>query len=182
MNDTTIGLHIFPSGITPDALYTPWNVDPASLTTTRPFGFGVDFAHKAMIPETAKDWLSGTIISRPNYVPAYQLAAKLEAHRCTPKLDRWLDAVWPDDQAFADARTFIECLPLSLIPMPEISLAHDGEINFLWESDDIYVDLGFYGTGTYSYFARGRDGHGILGEDIPALEGLPGKIVSLFST
>lgn len=180
--------HIFSSGMAPDVIYALWNVYPAPMTTIRPFGFDADFVHKTMLPETAKDWLRGTIVSQPDYTPVYRLIAKLEAHRRTSKVhrrtskvDRWPDAVWPGDQAFADARTFIDRLPLPLIPMPEISLAHDGEINFLWEGDDIYVDLGFYGTGTYSYFARGRDGYGIRGEDIPASKGLPDKIVSLLS-
>ena len=60
-------------------------------------------------------------------------------------------------------------------------MANDGEINFLWESDDVYVDLGFYGTGTYSYFARGKNGQGIHGEDVPASKGLSVEIVELFS-
>lgn len=181
MNDTTMVPHTFSFGTATDVIYAPWNVDPAPVTTTRPSGFDADIAHKTMVPETARDWLTGTIVSQPDHAPVYRLAAKLEAHRHTSEADRWPDAVWPDDQAFDDARAFIGCLPLPLIPMPEISLAHDGEINFLWEGDDIYVDLGFYGTGTYSYFARGRDGYGIRGEDIPASEGLPDKIVSLLS-
>ncbi len=65
--------------------------------------------------------------------------------------------------------------------MPEISLANDGEINFLWESDGAYVDLGFYGSGTYSYFARGGSGREVRGEDVPASSGLPIEIVELFS-
>lgn len=180
MNDTTMGLHTFVSGTASDAVYAP----PAyalPATTTRSSGFNPDFAHEAMVPETAKDRLKVTIVSRPDYAPVYRLTAKLEAHRRTPEVDRWPDAVWPDDRTFADARAFIERLPLLSILMPEVSLAHDGEINFLWESDDVYVDLGFYGTGTYSYFARGRDGQSIRGEDIPAQEGLSDKVVELLS-
>lgn len=177
MNDTTMDPHMFVS----ETVCALWKMEPAPVTTTRSFGFDTDFAHGAMVPETARDGLKGTLVSRLDHAPVYRLTANLEAHRRTPEVERWPDAVWPDDQAFADARTFIERLPLSLIPMPEVSLAHDGEINFLWEGDDVYVDLGFYGTETYSYFARGRDGRSIRGENIPALEGLSDKIVELFS-
>ena len=37
--------------------------------------------------------------------------------------------------------------------VPHISLANDGELNFWWKSDIGLVDIGFYGTGEYSYYA-----------------------------
>ncbi len=95
--------------------------------------------------------------------------------------ERWPGAVWPDAQAFGDADTFIRRLPLASIPMPEIGLADDGEVNFLWESDGVHVDLGFYGTRTFSFFARDGDGAGIHGEDVPASHGLPREITALLT-
>ena len=73
---------------------------------------------------------------------------QLETHRKIRDNKRWPGAIWPDDKAFEDAQTFISCIPLELIPKPEIRLADDGEINFLWQSEDIHIDLGFYGTGS----------------------------------
>lgn len=37
--------------------------------------------------------------------------------------------------------------------VPHISLKNDGELNFWWKSDTGLVDIGFYGTGEYSYYA-----------------------------
>ena len=76
--------------------------------------------------------------------------------------ERWPAAEWPSGRAFEDARTFIHALPVSSIPLPHLSFADDGEINFLWNQDGIHIDLGFYGTGTYSYFARGKADEGVL--------------------
>ena len=153
------------------------------METTRDFGFDVGLRREVSIPETAKDWFKGTAVSRPNHACRHLLYARLDECRSEPEEGRWPGAVRPADAAFADAYAFIERLPLSSIPVPEIGLADDGEINFLWGSGDaaVYVDLGFYGTGTYSYFARGGDGRGIRGEDVPASEGLPGEIVALLS-
>ena len=75
-----------------------------------------------------------------------QLLTQLETLRNIPDSKRWPGALWPDDKAFKDARKFISGLPLALIPNPEIRLADDGEINFLWQNEDIHIDLGFYGT------------------------------------
>ncbi len=109
------------------------------------------------------------------------LLAQLEELEKTPEEDRWPEAVWPTAQAFKDAEIFVRKLPLGSIPMPYIGLADDGEVNFLWKKDGVHVDLGFYGTRTYTYFAHGKDGHPIDGEDIPASEGLPSEIVELFT-
>ena len=114
--------------------------------------------------------------------PLSKLLAQLVTLRETPEAERWLGATWPDVRAFADAETFIHRLPLNMIPLPEISLADDGEVNFLWQSDGVHVDLGFYGTGTFSYFARGKDGRRMHSADVPVSAGVPREIVTLFST
>ena len=155
----------------------------ALTTTTRASDRSADFLGKIVIQETAKNWFEGAIASRADHTSQHLhlLITKLEAYRGMPEEDRWPAATWPTDQAFNDAYTFIEYLPLSPIPAPEVSLADDGEINFLWKNESIYIDLGFYGTGTYSYFARGKDGQSILGENVSALRGLPDKLKALLS-
>ena len=109
------------------------------------------------------------------------LLAQLEKLKKTPKEERWPGATWPTAQAFRDAKNFIRKLPLDSIPVPYIGLADDGEVNFLWKKDGVHVDLGFYGTRNYTYFAHGKDGRPIDGEDILASEGLPSEIVELFT-
>ena len=79
----------------------------------------------------------------------------------------------PDPKAFDDARAFAKQLPPSLTETPHISLADDGELNFSWTGPRITVDLGFYGTGTYSYFARDSQGHEYRGDDVPAAGPMP---------
>ncbi|MYB35420.1 MAG: hypothetical protein F4X92_09960 [Gammaproteobacteria bacterium] len=88
---------------------------------------------------------------------------------------------WPTNVAFDDARAFVLKLPLMKISMPKILLAEDGEINFVWENEECYVDLGFYGTGFYSYFARNDQGKEIMGERIDVHTGLANPIIDLLS-
>ena len=63
-------------------------------------------------------------------------------------------AIRPKDQAFIDAQNFVSAWPSEGIPMPNVGLADDGEVNFLWEGSGLHVDLGFFGDGTYSCYAR----------------------------
>ncbi len=108
------------------------------------------------------------------------LLAQLKEFEKTPKEERWPDATWPSVQAFRDAEIFIRKLPLDSIPMPNIGLADDGEVNFLWDHDGVHVDLGFYGTGSYSYFACGKTGNKIYAEDALVSDDFPGEILALF--
>ncbi len=109
------------------------------------------------------------------------LLAQLEEIEQTPEEERWPEGRWPTSQAFRDAEIFISKLPLDSIPIPDMGLADDGEVNFLWKEGGVHVDLGFYGTRTYTYFARGKDGRPIDGENILASEVLPSEIVELFT-
>ncbi len=83
----------------------------------------------------------------------------------------------PTTAAFTDATAFAGQLPRPLSEMPHISLADDGELNFAWNGGPIYIDLGFYGTGTYSYFARDRRGQKHHGDDIPAKGPIPDNLM-----
>ena len=87
----------------------------------------------------------------------------------------------PSEQAFADAFEFLSRLDLNGCAMPEVRLIGDGEINFSWEQADgnLQIDLGFYGAGKYSAFAR-RDGREpIYADDVPASAGLRADIRAL---
>ena len=87
----------------------------------------------------------------------------------------------PAPAAFIDAETFAGQLPTPLCEMPHISLADDGELNFAWNGGPIYIDLGFYGTGTYSYFARDKHGQKHHGDDLPAKEPIPDTLIKILS-
>lgn len=94
----------------------------------------------------------------------------------TPEDGRWPDATWPSRQAFDEAKEFICHLPLVDIPMPVLSFADDGEINFLWQGHGVHVDLGFHGTGAGSCFARDKDGNRFHYENLAAVAAPPSEI------
>ncbi len=134
---------------------------------------------KKELPGTEPAWPS--ILVLPSKIsPTLQLIKNLEAHQYKPEDERWPCAEWPNEKAFEDAYIFIQHLDLTLIPIPIITLADDGEVNFLWKYDPVHVDLGFYGTGTYSYFACHKDGRESIGENVPASEGLLTEIIQFF--
>ena len=108
-----------------------------------------------------------------------QLARRLEQLRSTPERERWPSSEAPDDAAFRDARVFLDKLPFPLAALPHISLADDGEVNFAWDGEGVHIDLGFYGTGTYSYYARGSDGQEHFGDEVPAASSLPTDLDAL---
>lgn len=110
----------------------------------------------------------------------WELLRQLEKIKDTPEDERWPDAKWPTEQAFDDAEKFIGNLDPT-IPAPHISLANDGEINFWWNDMGVYIDLGFYGTGSYSYYAKDKEGEEYGDEEISASNGLPQEIMNLFT-
>ena len=133
-----------------------------------------------VVKESTRSWNPQRMInSKYDLSPTIKLLTRLAALWGTSEDERWPSAAWPDIQAFNDAKTFICYLPLTLIPMPDIGLADDGEINFFWKSGGNYVDLGFYGTSSYSYFAKSSKGDKIYGEDIPVSKGFPPKLAKL---
>jgi hypothetical protein len=59
-------------------------------------------------------------------------------------------------EAIQEAKVFIDLLNEKglLSRNPHLSLCNDGEVNFWWRSEGGgVVDVGFYGTGVYSYYA-----------------------------
>ena len=108
-----------------------------------------------------------------------QMTRRLEQLRSTPENERWPSGELPDDAAFHDARMFLDHLPFPLAALPRVSLADDGEANFAWDSEGVHIDLGFYGTGTYSYYARGSDGQEHFGDEVPEASSLPTDLDAL---
>ena len=110
-----------------------------------------------------------------------QMVARLESLRHTAADERWPGAIWPSDKAFDAARSFIECLPERLSAVADIGLADDGEINFLWKTESVHVDLGFHDEGSCSYFARDGAGREYLVDDHVFDQGLPSEIANLLT-
>ena len=60
----------------------------------------------------------------------------------------------PRPDAIADALTFIDRLP-DRAPIPEkVYAPGDGEVMFQWIRPDTFIEVGFYGDDTISWFAR----------------------------
>ncbi len=155
--------------------------DHAQLKTTETWIRAGYLLETVEIGETEYKPSHWMMASQSETSPTSQLLNRLWTYQQMPEDDRWPEAIWPTASAFDDARNFTCCLPLSLIPLPEISLSDDGEINFLWDSEGVHVDLGFYGTRTFSYFARSKDGQRFHADDVQASEGLPVQITKLLS-
>ena len=86
----------------------------------------------------------------------------------------------PASNAFVDAAAFAKSTDLHLVPLPQINLASDGEINFLWKSESIHIDLGFYGNGKFSYYAEAPGKEPMYGDDLDAAKGMPRELLELF--
>ena len=87
----------------------------------------------------------------------------------------------PDPQALRDARAFVLSLPNRLMHQPDVGLADDGEVNFLWKDAGVHVDLGFYGCGTFSYYAHDDQGKEYLRDECRAAHGLPSDLIALLT-
>ena len=109
------------------------------------------------------------------------LLERLADLRTLPEERRLPGADWPIEEAFLDAGRFTERLQATMRVAPHISLADDGEVNFAWSQNGMWVDLGFYGTGTLSFYARDKDGKELFGDDIPVMSPLPYELRALLA-
>ena len=76
----------------------------------------------------------------------------------------------------------LENCPLSSLPLLDMDIAEDGEINFLWDTDKIEIDLGFYGSRPCSYFARDKQtGRKMRNSGFDPEKGLPDELEVLFT-
>ena len=135
------------------------------------------------IGKTASSLFDSPISDMPNFIwplgHQQKLLQRLATLESRPESERWPSAELPSARALVDARDFIRALSKCSILLPHLSFADDGEINFLWNQDGSHIDLGFYGTGTYSYFARGKNDEGFYEDDIPVSDGLTDALMAL---
>jgi hypothetical protein len=89
-----------------------------------------------------------------------------------------IEGIPADAQTINDAITFVNNLDFNHIQIPYISLATDGEISFWWDLETIKLGLGFYGDGTYSYYAKLlENGKEFFGDDKDLKSTLPLEIL-----
>ncbi len=103
-----------------------------------------DFSH----PPEAREQRPASVRDRRSL-----LASELKAYRGLE--DNWdgEEGISPARSAIDHALAFIELLPLrARLPRPMVS--GDGEVGFYWKTDDCYIDVGFFGDGTISYYGR----------------------------
>lgn len=81
-------------------------------------------------------------------------------------------------KAVDDAENFIRQLLSVNVKEPIISLAADGEINFLWILPDFRLDLGVYGDGSYSYYGKASNGEEFIADVKSIDEKLPDEIIA----
>lgn len=81
-----------------------------------------------------------------------------------------------------DSIKFINLLSVNH-KLPVISLAGDGEICFYWESNNNYLELGFFGDTYYSYFFRDSKNNTDICSDENSIniEGLTEEVISLLN-
>ncbi|MCK9398117.1 MAG: hypothetical protein M0Q44_21335 [Methylobacter sp.] len=83
-------------------------------------------------------------------------------------------------QAIDDAENFIRQL-FPDVKEPIITLAADGEINFLWILPNFRLDLGVYGDGNYSYYGKMSSGEEFIADENSLDEKLPEKIMAFIT-
>lgn len=164
----------------------------SDLRWSYPHSRAVDRAHanahqpvtvKLMFRIVSEDVLTATEPTawlRDTTAPGGNLRSKVEQLRASGDTYVYPGGNRPTEQAFDDAELFVANLPKLRI-YPNIGLVADGEINFLWKEGGVHVDLGFYGDGEGSYYARDEHGREYFCDSFPASEGLPAPIASLVS-
>ena len=112
----------------------------------------------------------------------HRVLERLRELRADPQAEQPPWAELPTDRAFADARRFVSAWDSGDLPMPDVGLADDGEVNFLWQEPGLYVDLGFRGDGTFSCFARALSGVRIAVDGAAAGHGLPPELQAILNS
>jgi len=88
------------------------------------------------------------------------------------------DGIAPSAETINDTLSFIAKLPYGVIePRPGVS--GDGEVSLFWENDDIYIDIGFLGDGTYVLYARDSQGIEYFKDSVDLSGPLPTALLNL---
>lgn len=112
------------------------------------------------------------------------LTAIAQIRRLASYDDGWKgpESVAATRQAREDAEAFARILfERANVLSPRIGMAADGEISFFWKSPRVVVNLGFFGDGTYSYFAQTPQGDSFSDDAALATQALPEGLLALLT-
>lgn len=86
----------------------------------------------------------------------------------------------PSGAAIDEAEQFSSnVLPADEFQLPTVTAAADGEVNFSWKNALGYIDLGFYGEGSYSYYAKTTVGQEFMSDESSLTEHLPEQVLKI---
>jgi len=66
--------------------------------------------------------------------------------------------VAPNEDAVMDAKAFLNSLDSEFASRASTLSPGDGEVLFQWRRGAAFIEVGFYGDGTISWYARNADG------------------------
>ena len=131
--------------------------------------------------------LLGKLLSVDHYLPRKQDAKQVVLKRIR-EIGRYRDnwdgygAAPLSRQTLNDAERFtLSVFVGSSLYIPNISAASDGELIFSWRNQKGVMDLGFYGDGTYSFYAKLSGGKEVFVDDESVEMPLSVEIFSLIS-
>ena len=115
-----------------------------------------------------------------SYRPDLSVIARIRTLATYPEGWKGAGSKAPTRRAAEDAESFARIFfGASNVVSPLINLGADGEINFYWKTPDVVIDLGFYGTGTYSYYAMRARGEAFAADDVMIDQPLPRILLDL---
>lgn len=86
----------------------------------------------------------------------------------------------PAGAAIDEAEQFSSnVLPADEFQLPTVTAAADGEVNFSWRNALGYIDLGFYGDGSYSYYAKTAVGQEFMSDESSLTDHLPEQVLKI---
>ncbi|WP_054889593.1 hypothetical protein [Pseudomonas sp. NBRC 111118] len=86
----------------------------------------------------------------------------------------------PSGAAIDEAEQFSSnVLPADEFQLPTVTAAADGEVNFSWKNALGYIDLGFYGDGSYSFYAKTTAGQEFMSDESSLTEHLPEQVLKI---
>mgnify|MGYP005840588563 CR=1 FL=1 len=141
-----------------------WAVTHAMPTITAADFIGTDT--RAHSTATAGESLGDFVPNRADL--KYRIRTSLKRFRNFPEAWDGHDGRPASSQAVSDALQFLELLSPGS-PLPRPGLSGDGEIGFFWDYGDSFIDVGFTGDGTYSFYAREQRGRELFGDSMPLL-------------
>jgi hypothetical protein len=161
--------------------------------TTSPFGAPIGRFLNTLVESPFKrpDLIADTAILAPIPKAGHQFTAEDKRSDLTAIARIRILATYPEGwkgpgskaasrAAAEDAETFARVFFKTLgIYSPLINLSANGEINFYWKTPKVTIDLGFYGSGTYSYYAVPSPGQPIADDDVPIDKPLPNELLDL---